>query len=69
MVEAFLAVSSQWRTGLVAFAGAVQTIWIGLDYAGARAGLEAAGIEVTPELWHGLRIMEAAAAGARNAEG
>lgn len=52
-VEAFLAVASQWRvlalpTGLA---------WLGLDFAGARAGLELAGIEVTPELWADLRIV------------
>jgi hypothetical protein len=34
---------------------------IGLDYAAARAGLEAEGIEVTPEVWRDLRAIEAGA--------
>lgn len=69
VVEAFLAISSQWRTGLAAFEGAVQTIWIGFDYAGVRAGLELAGVELTPALWLKLRIMEAAAVKALNERG
>ena len=53
-VRAFLAVSTQWR---VAGSGAV----IGLDYAAARAGLAAEGIEVTPDDWRDLRAIEAGA--------
>ena len=53
-VRAFLAVSTQWR---VAGMGAV----IGLDYAGARAGLEAEGITVSPDDWRDLRAIEAGA--------
>tara|TARA_Y100000815_G_scaffold150439_1_gene136292 strand:- start:57 stop:236 length:180 start_codon:yes stop_codon:yes gene_type:complete len=34
---------------------------LGLDYAGARAGLELAGIETTPALWADLRVVEAGA--------
>lgn len=41
-------------------------VFLGLDYAGARIGIEAAGIAITPELWAGLRIMERAAARALN---
>lgn len=41
-------------------------MWIGLDYAGVRAGLRAEGIAITRELWTGLRFMEAAAAAALN---
>jgi hypothetical protein len=37
------------------------TYWIGLDYAAAAAGLAGAGIETTPEIWSGLRVMESAA--------
>lgn len=33
--------------------------YIGLDYANVRAGLDGAGITVTPALWTGLTIMEA----------
>ncbi|MFN3971243.1 MAG: DUF1799 domain-containing protein [Gemmobacter sp.] len=53
-VRAFLAVSTQWRVG---GAGVV----IGLDYAAARAGLEAEGTTVTPEVWRDLRAIEAGA--------
>lgn len=56
-VEAFLAVSTQWRTT----AGMSGLIVIGLDYVGARFGLRAAGIRVTPELWADLQVMEIAA--------
>lgn len=38
----------------------------GLDYQGARAGLELAGIAVTPALWGELRVIEAAAVAALN---
>lgn len=68
-VEAFLAVSSQWR--VVAIGGGMapaMPVYIGLDYAAARVGLDAAGIAVTPELWTGLRVMEAAACSALNEE-
>lgn len=33
----------------------------GLDYAGARAGLEAVGMVVTPRLWGDLQAIEAGA--------
>ncbi len=49
-VQAFLAVQTQWATG---FSGPT-----GLDYSRVRAGWELAGIAVTPELFHQLRIME-----------
>jgi hypothetical protein len=62
IVEAFLAASTQWRVAGT-FGGLV---FLGLDYAGARAGIEAAGIEITPELWAGLRVMEQAACAALN---
>jgi hypothetical protein len=66
IVTAFVSVSTQWRavampTGRITF--------VGLDYAGARAGLEADGIEVTPELWRGIRIMEDASRAAMNGAG
>jgi hypothetical protein len=35
-----------------------RVVWIGLDYAAARAGLELAGLEVTPEVWADLRAIE-----------
>lgn len=61
-VEAFLFVSTQWR--VVQQGGgfeAGRTYWIGLDYTSVTAGLSGAGIETNPDMWKGLRIMEAAA--------
>lgn len=67
VVEAFLAVSSQWRvTSIGGGMAPVLPVYVGLDYSAARVGLDAAGIEVTPVLWSGLRVMEAAACAALN---
>lgn len=55
-VVAFLTIQTQWRI----LAGAGGVAWLGLDYAAARVGLEAGGIEVTPALWGDLRVIEAA---------
>lgn len=60
--RAFAAVSGQWRTQALSSLGGAALIWLGLDYAAARAGLDLAGIEITPELWAEVRIIEAAAA-------
>ncbi len=38
----------------------------GLDYAGARAGLGLAGLNVTPDLWSDVQVIEAAAVAALN---
>jgi hypothetical protein len=65
-VIAFLTVSTQWRTALFGALGEIRTVYVGLDYAAAKAGLEAAGIEINPQLWGELRIMEAAAIAAMN---
>jgi Phage related hypothetical protein (DUF1799) len=65
-VTAFLAAASQWRTGVRADRSGIRTLWIGLDYAGVRAGLEALRLDVTPDLWAGLTVMEAAARDALN---
>lgn len=76
IVEAFLAVSLQWRVvargggGFISPAGGailpIVPLFIGLDYAAVRVGLESEGITITPELWRGLRAMESAAANALN---
>jgi hypothetical protein len=50
-IDAFLAVSGQWR---VTPAGRV----IGLDYTAVRAGLDLAGIEMTPDLWSDVQQIE-----------
>jgi hypothetical protein len=67
IVTAFLACATQWRVTAVGggFAPA-RLLWIGLDYASARAGMEAAGIAITPKLWSGVRLMEAEARDALN---
>lgn len=68
IVDAFLAASSQWRTSPIGggMAAPVNVFWLGLDYAGARIGIELAGIAITPELWAGVRVMEGAARDALN---
>ncbi|WP_316191311.1 MULTISPECIES: DUF1799 domain-containing protein [unclassified Bradyrhizobium] len=76
IVRAFVAVASQWRVvprsagGMITPMGGhiapTIPVVIGLDYGGVRAGLDAEGFTVTPELWRGLRVMEAAACAAFN---
>ncbi len=65
-VEAFLAVATQWRTAAIGGLSGGRIVFIGLDYAGAAAGLAAAGIETSPGLWRDVRIMEQAALAALN---
>lgn len=76
VVEAFLAVATQWRVLACSVGGAIGPaggalaptvpVYISLDYAAVRAGLDAENIAVTPQLWRGLRVMESAAAAALN---
>jgi hypothetical protein len=67
-VLAFLAAGTQWRTG-IRFAGKMlETFWIGLDYSGARVAIEALEIEMTPEIWSGVGVMEVAARDALNGD-
>ena len=66
IVEAFLAAATQWRVAALAGEEAGRLFFIGLDYAGALPGIAAAGIAMTPEIFEGLRIMEAAARDAIN---
>lgn len=69
IVTAFLLVSSQWRvasigSGVLSSAGGFSSsrlIFIGLDYAAVRIALDAEGIDVTRDLWRGIRTMEFAA--------
>lgn len=68
VVEAFLVVSTQWRTALVPTEAGLVLRHVGLDYAGARAALSAMRIRVTPHLWNGLAVMELAAKAALNGE-
>lgn len=57
-VEAFILCSSQLR---ITIDHTGRQIFQGLDYAGARAGLDALQIEVTPELWQQIMIIETGA--------
>lgn len=59
-IRAWLSVASQWRVS-----GAV---YLGLDYAGVRAALDALAITVGPDLWSGLQVMEFAARDVLNAQ-
>lgn len=67
IVAAFLAVATQWRA--VSVGGGLapaRTVVIGLDYASARVALEILRVDLTPELWAGLQIMEVEAIRALN---
>lgn len=64
-LEGFLAVDGQWR---VAAGGMGGLVWLGLDYGAARAGLELAGIALTPAAWGELRLIEAGARDELNRE-
>ena len=48
---------------------ATRLLWIGLDYTAARAGLDLAGIEMTPGLWAEVRDIESGAIEELNARG
>lgn len=61
-LRAFLAVDSQLRWMAIG-EGAMA---LGLDYAGARAGIRLAGLKVTPDLWSDVQVIEAAAVAALN---
>ncbi|WP_269844498.1 DUF1799 domain-containing protein [Acidimangrovimonas sediminis] len=62
-LHAFLAIASQWR---FAAAGMGSVMAIGLDYQGAQAGLALAGIEVAPETWAQVQVIEGGAREAMN---
>lgn len=67
IVQAFLAVATQWRVATIGGGMApALPILIGLDYAAVRVALDAEAIGVTPELWRGLRVMEDEAVKATN---
>lgn len=59
--EAWCAVSGQWRTTALSTLEAARIVWHGLDYTAAKAGFDLAGIEVTPDLWDEVRVIEAGA--------
>lgn len=57
-VRAFTVAATQWRWVSFGFADPAR---VGLDYAGLSAAAQLDGIEITPEIFAGIRIMEAAA--------
>ena len=58
IVQAFAAISTQWRTAPLGLGG---YRYLGLDYTGAQAGLQLAGITLSKDEWKDLRTMERAA--------
>lgn len=60
--NAFLAVCRQWRTA----AAPDRTVWLGLDYTAVRAGLDLAGLTITPDLWAEVQEIETGALRALN---
>ena len=65
-VEAFLAVSGQWR--VVPRFGAA-ALYLGLDYSATEAGWRMAGVSITPELMVEVQLIEAGAVETLNAGG
>jgi hypothetical protein len=62
-LNAFMRIQTQWVVAGIGMAGLVT---IGLNYASAKAGLELAGIDVTPDLWDDILVIEAGAVPALN---
>jgi hypothetical protein len=62
-LTAFMRIQTQWVVAGIGMAG---LLTIGLNYASAKAGLELAGIDVTPELWDDILVIEAGAVPALN---
>lgn len=62
-LQAYLAISTQWRM-VADFNTGPRAI--GLDYAAAEVGLKFAGIEMTPDLWSDVKLIEIGARSAMN---
>lgn len=60
IVSAFAQICGQWRVVSLSTMAEARLSYLGLDYAGVRAGLICARVRITPEIWDGIRIMEAA---------
>jgi hypothetical protein len=58
-LDAFLAISGQWRQGPDGHV-------LGLDYTAVRAGFALSGIEMTPDLWSDVQSIETGARAALN---
>jgi hypothetical protein len=62
-VDAWLVVCTQWRVTAMANG---QVLWLGLDYASAKVGLDCADTVLTAQQWANLRMMERVASAALN---
>ena len=60
-LHAFLAVDGQWRV-----ASGEKSLWLGLDYTAVKAGLELAGLSLTPAEWSDVQMIERGALEALN---
>ena len=60
-LRAFLAVCDQWRVVM-----GDKAVWLGLDYTAVRAGLDLAGLTLTPADWADVQSIEEGARAARN---
>lgn len=57
-LQAFLAIAGQWRCQVLPNG---RLLWLGLDYAAAQAALALSGLQVTPQIWGEVRLIEASA--------
>jgi hypothetical protein len=55
------------RTEALTTMTSARMIWLGLDYTAAKAGLDLAGIKVSPDIWDDVRTIEGAATEELNA--
>lgn len=69
IVDAFLAVCTQWRTGLGIRDGVFRLVFVGLDYAAAAAVFAATGRVLSADDWAGLQTIEIGARDALNGAG
>lgn len=55
---AWCAISGQWKTVALSGNWGAKIIWLGIDYAAAKAALDLAAITVTPDVWNDVRTIE-----------
>lgn len=60
-LHAFVAVDTQWRIVM-----GEKAYWVGLDYAAVKAGLDLAGLSLTPGEWSDVQMIEKGALEALN---
>lgn len=64
--DALRAAGTQWRTRLMVTDQGLRELVIGLDYAGVGVALDMLGLQLTPNEWAQLRVLERAAAASFN---